>query len=304
MGAESGSDPDIHEVFERSIAAEYAYFTPRGEPLCWPVTPYWDPTSAVISISTGLAYPNKAVYAKRNEKVAILFSHPTGSDVHNFQPVLVRGDATVRDDDIQHNTDRYVTELRRKFSSARLAINPLTVKLLDFYLPRLWVEIPTTDLRVGMLQAPVGQATPAHEGIRTTLTSADADALIKVVRSMAEGVVVVKDDDGYPFCQRMALLPMSDGSVELEHRLPEGPAALSLHRHTLGGTRFKAWMARGAISHHEGMVVFHPTRIVGFFGNGAIFPLSLVPRIGGLRSRLRRELRERGQPMPKLRVPG
>jgi len=111
--------------FRAASITEFAYLTPRGEPLCWPVTPYWYPDRGILGISTGLGYPNKAYYARRHPRVAALF----GS-------TLLQGDAVVLDDDLQANTDRYVREMRAKFLSARFGLNPISVKLLDFYLPR------------------------------------------------------------------------------------------------------------------------------------------------------------------------
>ena len=121
--------------FRAASITEFAYLTPRGEPLCWPVTPYWYPERGILGISTGLGYPNKAYYARRHPRVGALF----GS-------TLLQGDAVVLDDDLQANTDRYVREMRAKFLSARFGLNPVSVKLLDFYLPRLWIEITPVRL--------------------------------------------------------------------------------------------------------------------------------------------------------------
>lgn len=290
----------VEEVFRRFVAVEYGYFTPRGEPLCWPVTPYWNPDAGAVAISTGLAYPDKALYARANPKVAVLASDPTGSGLEASEPVLVQGEAVVLDEDLQANTERYIAEVRRKFPSARLAINPLTVRFLDFYLPRLWVEIPTARVQVGPREL-VRDPAPAKRVPR--LDEREKGALASVVRSLGEGVVAIADEHGYPYLERMQILSTEHGSVELERSLPEGPAALSLHRHTFGGTRFKAWMARGWIAHHGGTVMFHPHRLVGFFGNGAVFPLSVIPNVAALRTRLKRELAARGATMPILRLP-
>lgn len=282
------------QVFEKFITTEYAYFTPKGEPLCWPVSPYWYPERGVLAIATGLGYPNKAIYAKRNRKVAMYFSDPTGSGLSDPPRVLVQGDAVVLDDDIQANTDRYVTELRNKFAAAKVAINPLTVKLLDFYLPRLWVEV--TPRRI--LMAGEMPAMARGLGSAPLASRRDLEAIKKLAPQFSSAVAVVKDDEGYPFAIRTSVEFKDDRLVGAPPTL-SGPGAVVFHHHTLRGTRFQAYMVRGTFA-TEG--VFDPSRLVGFFGNG-LFPLSVLGNVTRLRRRIREELGRRDQPMPKLRVP-
>lgn len=288
------------EMFAEYIVCEYAYFTPSGEPLCWPVTPYWHPDRGVPAIATGLAYPNKADYAKRNPKVALYFSDPNGSGISHPQKLLVLGEATVLDSDIQQNTDRYVRAMREKFAAARLGLNPITVKFLDFYLPRLWVEI--TPVRLIFDPGPV--AVEQHdEGIATSIGPRESEVLARAARTFGEAVVTTRDPQGYPSMIRTRVEPGAPGVLRLEAAPGPGSAALTFHRHTLGGTRFEAHMARGRVTTDGVGPVFAAHRLVGFFGNGLVFPLSVVPHVMRLRRRLRAELERRGQPMPKLRVP-
>lgn len=269
--------PEVAEVFERFIVCEYAYFTPKGEPLCWPVTPYWDSHRGILSIATGLAYPNKALYAKRHPKVAIFFSDARSSGLSRAPEVLVTGDATVLEDDLQENTDRYVREIRRKFPVARLALNPISVKFLDFYLPRLWVEI---------------------EPVNVVLFDDPAKYPREVEKN--EAVAVVRGADGYPAMVRTATERLDGDRLRLRSIPGEGPACLTFHRHSFGGVRLEAQMMRGEIEDD----IFTVRKTAEFFGNGALFPLSVVGDIQRLRRRLRAELQKRGEPMPKLRIPG
>ncbi|HVE75602.1 MAG TPA: hypothetical protein VND22_02415 [Actinomycetota bacterium] len=299
---------DLARIFDRFIVTEYAYFTPKGEPLCWPVTPYWNPNKNIISIATGLAYPTKADYAKKNPKVALLFSASKGSGLPDSTHVLVQGDATVRDENIQENTDRYVSEMRRKFPQARLALNGLTVKMLDFYLPRLWVEVSPVRIisGAGSGRSVIGPPLPepvaeqAHDS--KPLPRDELAALFKVASKEETGVLTMKGGDGYPYMQRVYCAPARD-RLEIDAAPASGPACLTLHHHSLAGTRFSAYLARGAVLEEGGRHFFVPRRLVGFFGNGAVFPLSVIPSVRNLRKRLRKELAKRDQPMPILRVP-
>jgi hypothetical protein len=282
-----------------STIAEFAYLTPRGEPLCWPVTPYWYPERQVLAIATGLAYPNKAYYAREHPKVAAMFGQ-----------TLLQGDAVVLDDDLQANTDRYIKEMRAKFLSAWIGLNPLSVRLLDFYLPRIWIEV--TPARLGP-QAAGGEpfAGDAPEGGASPAPGPELAALLRWVRRQAEAVVTLAGPDGYPAMVRSRLAPGPDGSVELEEAPGTGPAVLTFHSHNLGGVRLDALMARGWVTGGGNDLRFIARRVVGFFGRPAdahpafasIFPLSQLPRAGDFRGVLTRELSRRGEPLPRLRVP-
>lgn len=313
---------EVAEVFEKFVAAEYAYFTPRGAPLCWPVTPYWYPERGVLAVATGLAYPNKADYAKRNPKVSFLFSDPTSSGLHDPPEILVEGNATVLEDDIQANTDRYVGELRSKFPVARFGLNPVSVRLLDFYLPRLWVEITPIRITISTTSARkvIGRPPASYSARfasdseskrdeiaprRPALSPRELAALRRTVEEFESAVLTVPGTDGYPVAKRIEprfedetlTLPFDD--------LENVPcrASVTFHRHRFGGTRFEAYMVRGNISRRDSETVFRPTRLVGFFGNGLIFPLSVVRSVPRLRRRLKKELQRRGKQMPVLRVP-
>jgi len=291
----------------RMLAAsitEFAYLTPRGEPLCWPVTPYWYADRGVLGISTGLAYPNKAYYARRHPQVAALFGG-----------TLLQGDAVVLDEDLQTNTDRYIREMRAKFVSARIGLNPISVRMLDFYLPRLWIEVtPARVLDAAATPAVADGHSPAAgppAAGNALGPGAAREALTRWVRRLGRSVIALPGADGYPVLAPVGVAPGPDGSVDLVGAPGTGPAALTLHTQGLGGVRLDALMARGWVVDSGTGLRFVPRRVVGFLGREAsmapallgIFPLSQLPRAATLRRSLREELSRRGEPLPRLRVP-
>src|SRR3954452_17677039 len=82
----------------------------RGQPITWPVTPYYHPGSECIDVTTALGFPKKARDAARNPKVAMLFSDPTGSGIARAPMLLVQGTVVVDDEDLDANRDRYVRD--------------------------------------------------------------------------------------------------------------------------------------------------------------------------------------------------
>lgn len=301
--------PPVSALLSAASVTEFAYLTPRGEPLCWPVTPFWQPEREVLGIATGLAYPDKAHYARRHPQVSALFRD---GDRH----VLIQGRAVVLDEDLQANTDRYIREMRAKFRSARVALNPLLLPRLDFYLPRLWIEVnPVRVLsRSGAEPAPREAAPPrGGDGYQAGVEASDGEvqALHRWVRRVGQAVVTMVGDQGFPAVQRTRAWPEPDGSVDLESAPGTGPAALTMHTLGLGGVRLDALLARGQVHRYGGQLRFLPRRVVGMFGRepgsrapfASIFPLSQLPRAGAFRATLTRELSRRGARLPELRLP-
>jgi hypothetical protein len=128
----------LGEVFERSLVCEYASLTRAGRPITWAVTPYVG--QGTLDVSTGLSYPDKAERARRNPRVALLYSDPTGSGLEPAPTVLVQGRATVRDADLQAGADRYVRESLRK-TSGMDGTPWFLLRRMGWYFSRIWVEV-------------------------------------------------------------------------------------------------------------------------------------------------------------------
>src|ERR687896_315384 len=92
--------PEVQEVFDRFVTTEYTTVDRQGQPITWPVTPYYSQGDACIDVTTGLGYPKKAHDARANPKVGLLFSDPTGSGMQEAPQVLVQGIAEVDDRDL------------------------------------------------------------------------------------------------------------------------------------------------------------------------------------------------------------
>src|ERR671914_1886699 len=101
---------EVQQVFARFVTTEFTTVDRRGQPITWPLTPYYRPSDPCIDVTTGLGYPKKAYDARDNPKVALLFSDPTGCGLDNPPMVLVQGTAEVDDRDLDRNRDRYMRE--------------------------------------------------------------------------------------------------------------------------------------------------------------------------------------------------
>src|SRR5207247_11203420 len=98
--------PEVQSVFHRFVTTEYTTLDGHGQPITWPVTPYYRPGQGAIDVTTGIGYPKKANDAAANPRVALLFSDPTGCGLDDPPMVLVQGTAKVDDADPDGNARR------------------------------------------------------------------------------------------------------------------------------------------------------------------------------------------------------
>jgi hypothetical protein len=134
--------PDVQAVFDRFITTELTTIDRDGQPITWPVVPYYTPGAACIDVTTGLGYPKKANDARANPLVALLFSDPTGCGLSDPPMVLVQGSADVDDGDLDANRERYFRESIEKLpATARLHPPAPVRRLLAWYYARIYIHV-------------------------------------------------------------------------------------------------------------------------------------------------------------------
>jgi hypothetical protein len=133
---------DVQAVFDRFITTEFTTVDDRGQPITWPVTPYYSPGAACIDVTTGIGYPKKARDAENNPLVSLLFSDPTGSGLAAPPTVLVQGSAEVDDRDLDANRERYVRESTEKLPAIAKFTPPAAVRQrLAWYYARIYIHV-------------------------------------------------------------------------------------------------------------------------------------------------------------------
>ena len=135
---------DVQAVFERFVTTELTTVDRLGQPITWPVTPYYHAGAPCIDVTTGLGYPKKAKDARANPLVALLFSDPTGSGLADPPMVLVQGSADVDDEDLEANRERYARESLEKLPGGWTAkVHPpgAIKRMLSWYYSRIYIHI-------------------------------------------------------------------------------------------------------------------------------------------------------------------
>lgn len=134
--------PDVQAVFDRFVTTELTTVDGIGQPITWPVTPYYSPGAPCIDVTTGLGYPKKARDARANPLVALLFSDPAGSGLSDPPMVLVQGSAEVDDRDLAANRERYARESVEKLPALAKLTPPAPIRrMLNWYYDRIYIHI-------------------------------------------------------------------------------------------------------------------------------------------------------------------
>ena len=253
----AGWPEEVRAIFERAMTCEFATVTKRGAPITYPVTPYVGEHGRTLDVSTGLAYPAKAERARRDPRVALLYSDPTGSGLADPPVVLVQGLATVRDGDLQANTDRYLPLALAKLSTAYESLPWFVLRRLGWYWARIWIEV--TPLRIlwwpgGRLDSPprrwaappgmvvppsdpppAGRSAPAWKDAPLEWRPRAAHA----ARALGVPVLTTVDEEGFPLPVRArAVAPDPEGfrltlpaGLSLPRAGQRNPACLTFHTH-------------------------------------------------------------------------
>lgn len=299
---------DVQSVFDRFITTEFTTVDPRGQPITWPVTPYYRPGDPCVDVTTGLGYPKKANDARANPSVSLLFSDPTGSGLRDAPMVLVQGTARVDDADLDANRARYEQESAEKLPAVSKMLPPKAVrKAFLWYFARLYVHVNPEriwvwrsgrlgeapelfdahmeEVRSGHSEEPErGHAAP--EGGSTTWD----ERIDEMGARYDSAVLTIVGPDGFPFSVRAPVrTDRAAGLVRLHGHLDELPldpglACLTAHSHAHDFTWQQNFQVRGDLVPDDGGWAIRPHRLIG----GLELPPSKVRAVRGNLAKVRR----------------
>ena len=135
---------EIAAVFTEFRSAEVSTLAKDGTPIAWPMAVLYQPEQGRFVTTTSAGLPQKAYNVRRDGRVSILYSDPTGSGLTNPPAVLVQGDATAPDEVVTWNEDlRQLWSILavRQPSSNIYATSRLGRALMGWYYLRLLLVI-------------------------------------------------------------------------------------------------------------------------------------------------------------------
>jgi hypothetical protein len=279
---------EVRDAFDRFITCELTTVDARKQPITWPVTPYYDQGGPTIDVTTGLGYPKKADDAQAHPSVALLFSDPTGSGVESGIKVLVQGTATIDDEDLKANAERYMSESAVKLPATKKMHPPKPLRpLFNFYYARIYIKVrperifvwPEGDLtaepmvhdahleevRSGHSEEPLEE----HGGLAAGTPA--WDERMEFLGEHETGVLSWLGPDGFPIAVRIPYsTDPSRREIHIEAEpaglpLLEGRACLTVHRHATDFTWQRNMQVRGNLVRSPEGLRLIPRRIVGGF---------------------------------------
>lgn len=281
--------PAIQEVFSRFVTTEFTTIDGRGQPITWPLTPYYSAGGECIDVTTGLGYPKKANDAQANPKVAALFSDPTGSGLERPPQVLVQGVAHVDDSDLKANADRYKRELEAKLPETSEQMPPKVFeRWMLWYLTRIYIRMRPErvyvwedgdvkrepqlfdahmeEVRSGHDEEPPGPHAGAAGGPEVW-----DERMTELGDVFPDAVVTLVAPDGFPFSVR---LPIEVDAGARRLRLGGAPVGVpwqpglvcvTAHDHPAEFRWQRNFQVRGDLLEEDGAWAVVPRKLVGGF---------------------------------------
>jgi hypothetical protein len=278
----------VQQVFDRFITTEYTTIDAAGQPITWPVTPYYSPGDECIDITTGLGYPKKADDAERNPYVALLFSDPNGSGLEHAPMVLVQGMARVDYADLDANRERYWAESGQKLPATKDMHPPAFIRRsLTWYYTRIYVHVRPERIYVWpdcdaskepeLLDSHVDEVRSGHDEepesppAPPTGEPARWDSRLDALgtRMYPSAVLSLVSPDGFPFAVRLPARPDADAQCirfdidALGIPVAPGRACLAAHAHDPEFKWQMNFQVRGDFVERDGAWVLVPHRYVG-----------------------------------------
>ncbi|MEP7359210.1 MAG: pyridoxamine 5'-phosphate oxidase family protein [Anaerolineales bacterium] len=144
--------PAVEAVFNHFMTCEFTTLGKGGVPITWPTLPIYWPEHGQFVIASPLALSQKAANVRRDPRVALLFSNPTGSGLADPPAVLVQGDGKASDEIVTGTAGldpqllghlaRQGQRLLATQPGMRLYLaNPLTRYIMGWYFVRVFMVV-------------------------------------------------------------------------------------------------------------------------------------------------------------------
>ena len=297
-------DPSrLAEAVDDYRTCEFATMSRSGVPVAWPAVARVSPTGDEIVLTTSISFPQKAFNIRRDTRVALLFSDPTGSGRSDLPQVLVRGTA-VCPPAIHPGTDRledYWHRLaQRQPASTGYGRTAVGRWLFDWYYLRLVITV--TPGEISVLPALAGTGPMAAPPLARSDTGPFA-ALGRELPRFTSAVLGTATAGEPPVLRRVRVrTDTRTGSYRVDPPDPAGlaagPASLLLHSHDERLWNQRVVGALGSLSRTGDGWTFRPERLMpGMLLNN---PLDGLRTLRRARATAARYLDRRGLARPTV----
>ncbi|RPE46501.1 pyridoxamine 5'-phosphate oxidase [Streptomyces sp. Ag109_O5-1] len=282
------------DVLDAYRTCEFVTLGRDGSPVAWPTAVRRRPDGTLL-LSTSLAFAQKALNIRRDGRVALLFSDPTGSGRTDPPQIFVGGHAECPDEIMTgpEGAEDYWRMLFERQPHSRSYLTAPMRPLMDWYYLRLLITVTPQQVVVRPPLPASGTPAPASDLVGAAQLARFPTA-----------VLAARDASGAPVLARTRPVPTPEGfAVEVPADCPAvpGPASLLVHRHDERLNHMHNALVRGELRESAAGRVLVPAKVVEPMGSGRA-----TDAVGVLRSTKRatdRYLSRRGLPRPRVRWP-
>jgi hypothetical protein len=304
VAAAGAAGTDLTPVLDAYRTCELLTVTRSGLPIAWPTVtiPRADGT---FLVTTSIALPQKAYNVRRDPRVAMLFSDPTGSGLDAPPQVLVQGEATCPDEVVTSalpRADLWTRLAERQPRSSQYAATGLGRRLFDWYYMRLLITVRPDAVRAAPALAP-----GAPLATRAAARGAGDDAFGLALRRLpgfTSAVLAAFDGAGRPTLVRVR--PRADAAtrrlvldLSAGADLRPGPASLLCHSHDEQLWSLRSFVAAGELARDGDGWAVTPSRYVPG-GTDRMGPVTTVRTVRRLRATAQGYLDRRGLERPRI----
>jgi hypothetical protein len=282
------------DVLDAYRTCEFVTVGRDGTPLAWP-TAVRRLKDGTLLLSTSLAFAQKALNIRRDERVALLFSDPTGSGLEHVPQIFVGGRAECPDEIMtgpRGAEDYWRTLFERQPHSKAYVTAPLR-RLMDWYYLRLLITVTPDQV---VVRPPLPASAPQDPAGRHPLPGAAQLA------GFSSAVLAARDASGAPVLARTRPVPTDEGfvvEVPADCAATAGPASLLVHRHDEHLNHLHNALVRGTLEAAADRWLLVPTTVVEPMGTGRTTDAIRVLR--HTRRATARYLERRGLDRPRVR---
>ncbi|MEU6275703.1 pyridoxamine 5'-phosphate oxidase family protein [Streptomyces populi] len=283
------------DVLDAYRTCEFATLGRDGTPLAWPTAARRRPDGTLL-LSTSLAFAQKALNIRRDGRVALLFSDPTGSGLKEPRQIFVGGRAECPDEIMTgpRGAEDYWRMLFERQPHSRSYVLPPLRRVMDWYYLRLLITVTPDRVVVRPPLPAVTRSAPRGDG---RLPGA------ALLARYPTAVLAARDATGAPVLARTRPVPADGGfavDVPADCAAVPGPASLLVHRHDERLGNMHNALVRGELRATEGgSLLVVPSGVVEPMGSGRASEAVSVLRTA--RRATARYLRHRGLDRPQVR---
>lgn len=221
-------DSDTAALLDAYRTCEFATLGRDGTPMAWPTAAHRQADGTLL-ITTSLAFAQKALNVRRDARVALLFSDPTGSGLTRPPQVFVSGTAQCSDSIVSSpaGLEDYWKRLFERQPMSRRYVKSPANRLMDWYYFRLLITVTPREI---VLRDPL----PADDARIDAASAGVATPFADLLARFSTAVLGTVDATGAPHLTRTTVTAAPDGfevHPAEEAEATEGPASLLVHRH-------------------------------------------------------------------------